>query len=192
MKTDVTETMQNLEFAMPFRPLKPVNFWLGLGSPVWQNPTQFHVRSISNHPHYRVLFPEHVTEKVRFSIQAYRGDLLRQRKLWKPVEKKIKAWNRFYADLHRQPSAGPILGYQDGGRFLIIRQRRLNADPLQHRLTGTSREIYLFCSKIRSVRRILSRFPELPEDKLMPFLQMMTGKGLMFEEQGRYLSLAVK
>jgi ribosomal peptide maturation radical SAM protein 1 len=191
-EADVMETMQNLEFAMPFRPLKPVHFWLGLGSPVWQSPTQFHIRSISNHPHYRILFPGHVTQRIRFSIQAYRGDLLRQRKLWKPVEKKIQVWDRFYADLHQQPSAAPILGYQDGGRFLIIRQRRLNVDSLQHRLTGTSRKIYLFCSNIRSIRGIRLRFPELPEDKLILFLRMMTGKGLMFEEQGRFLSLAVK
>ncbi len=191
-EADVTETLQNLDFAMSFRPLKPVNFWLGLGSPVWQNPRQFHIKSISNHPHYHTLFPEHVTKNVQFSIQAYRGDQLRQRKLWKPVEKKIHTWNRFYADLQRQPSAGPILSYQDGGRFLIIRQRRRNTDPLQHRLTGTSREIYLYCSDIRSIRSIKLRFPELPGDKLMLFLKMMIGKGLMFEEKGRFLSLAVR
>ena len=191
-EADVTETLQNLAFAMPFRPLKPVSFWLGLGSPVWQNPTRFHIQSISNHPHYRILFPEHVTKNAQFSIQAYRGDLLRQRKLWKPVEKKIQMWNRFYADLHHQSSVGPILSFQEGGRFLIIRQRRRNADSLQHRLTDTSREIYLFCSDIRSIRSIRLRFPELPEDKLMLFLKMMTGKGLMFEEKGRILSLAVK
>lgn len=191
-EADVTETIQNLAFAMPFRPLKPVSFWLGLGSPVWQNPTRFHIQSISNHPHYRILFPEHVTKNAQFSIQAYRGDLLRQRKLWKPVEKKIQTWNSFYADLHRQSSAGPILSFLDGGRFLIIRQRRRNADSLQHRLTDTSREIYLFCSDIRSIRSIRLRFPELPEDKLMLFLKMLTGKGLMFEEKGRILSLAVK
>ncbi len=187
----VMETMRNLEFAMPFRPLKPVNFWLGMGSPVWQNPARFHIRSISNHPYYRILFPEHFSQRARFSIQAYRGDLQHQRKLWQPVEKKIQAWNRFYADLHRTPSAGPILSYQDGGLFMIVRQRRLNADPLQHRLKGTSREIYLFCGKTRSVRRIRSQFPELPEDTLLLFLRMMTGKGLMFEEQGRFLSLAI-
>jgi ribosomal peptide maturation radical SAM protein 1 len=189
---DVAETMKNLEFAMPFRPLKPVNFWLGLGSPVCQNPAQFHIRSISNHPYYRVLFPEHVMENVRFSMQTYRGDLLRQRRLWKPVEKKIQAWNKVYADLHRQPSAGPILSYREGGRFLVVRQRRLNADPLQHRLTGTSREIYLFCGKVRSFRRIMWQFQGLPVDKLMRFLRLMTGKGLMFEEQGKFLSLAVR
>ncbi|MBW2514284.1 MAG: radical SAM protein [Deltaproteobacteria bacterium] len=189
---DVTETMKNLEFALPFRPLKPVNFWLGLGSPVYQNPARFHIRSISNHPHYRVLFPEHVTKNVRFSMQSYRGDLLRQKRLWKPVEKKIQAWSQMYADLHRHPSAGPILSYREGGRFLVVRQRRLNADPLQHRLTGTSREIYLFCGKVRSFRRITSQFPELSEDKLMQFLRMMTGKRLMFEEQKKFLSLAVR
>jgi ribosomal peptide maturation radical SAM protein 1 len=191
-ETDVMETLQNLAFAMPFRPLKPVNFWLGLGSPVWENPIQYHIKSMFNHPYYRRLFPDDVTKNVQFSIQAHRGDLLRQRKRWKPVEKKIQEWKRFYTELHCQPSVGPILGYQDGGRFLIIRQRRLNADPMQHRLTGTSREIYLFCSNVRSFRRIMLQFPELPEDKLMLFLQMMTDMGLMFEEQGRFLSLAVK
>ncbi|MDX2447540.1 MAG: RiPP maturation radical SAM C-methyltransferase [Desulfobacterales bacterium] len=191
-ETDVMETLQNMVFAMPFRPLKPVNFWLGLGSSVWENPARFHIKSISNHPYYRILLPEHITKNIQFSIQAYRGDLVLQKKRWKPVKKKIQEWNQFYADLHSRPSSGPILGYQDGGRFLILRQRQLNADPMQHRLVGTSRKIYLFCSKVRSLRRLLLQFPELPEDKLMPFLRMMTGKGLMFEEQERYLSLAVR
>ena len=190
-EADVAETMQNIEFAMCFRPLKPVNFWLGLGSPVWQYPRQFRIQSLSNHPYYHTLFPKDVTKNVMFTIQTYRGDRLRQQKLWKPVEKKIQAWKSFYADIHKQAFAEPILSFQDGESFLIIRQRRLNADPIQHRLTGNSREIYLFCGKIRSLRRILLQFSDLPEDKLLPFLRMMTAKGLMFEEQGRYLSLAI-
>jgi ribosomal peptide maturation radical SAM protein 1 len=191
-EADVVETLQNIEFAMYFRPLKPVNFWLGLGSPVWQCPSQFHVQSISNHPYYHILFPKDVSKNVTFTIQAYRGDRQRQQKLWKPVERKIKDWNTFYANLHKQAFAEPILSFQDGGRFLIIRQRRLDADPIQHRLTGISREIYLFCGKTRSLGRILSQFSDLPEDKLIPFLKMMIEKGLMFEEQERYLSLAVR
>jgi hypothetical protein len=42
---DVTETLKVLEFAMPFYPLKAVNFWLGMGSPVWQNPKKFGVKA---------------------------------------------------------------------------------------------------------------------------------------------------
>jgi hypothetical protein len=37
----------------------------------------------------------------------------------------------------------------------------------------------------------LERFPEVPEEKVLPFLKMMVGKKLMFEESRRYLSLAV-
>jgi hypothetical protein len=129
---------------------------------------------------------------VNFSIQSYRGDRLRQRKLWKPVERKLQEWNRYYTELHQHAYDGPIVDYQDGGTFLIIRQRRRDADPMQHRLTGTSRSIYLFCRGIRSVERILSQFSQLTEDQLMPFLSMMVDKKLMFMEQGRALSLAVR
>jgi hypothetical protein len=56
---------------------------------------------------------------------------------------------------------------------------------------GTSRAIYLFCQTHRSLVRILDHFPEVPEEKVLPFLKMMVDKQLMFEEHGRYLSLAV-
>jgi hypothetical protein len=37
----------------------------------------------------------------------------------------------------------------------------------------------------------LGRFPKLGEDKIVPFLKTMVEKKLMFEENGKYLSLAV-
>jgi hypothetical protein len=80
---------------------------------------------------------------------------------------------------------------RDGGNFLIIRQGRLNAEPLNHRLKGTSRLIYLFCRHHRSLKKIRDRFPAFSEDKIVAFLKMMVAKKLMFEENNRYLSLAV-
>jgi hypothetical protein len=65
------------------------------------------------------------------------------------------------------------------------------ADPLNHRLEGMSREIYLFCGQHRSLKRILQQIPKLTEDRLIPFLKMMVDKKLMFEENKKYLSLAV-
>jgi hypothetical protein len=38
----------------------------------------------------------------------------------------------------------------------------------------------------------LTRFSELDEPKLRPFLTMMTDKRLMFQERDQYLSLAVR
>ena len=188
---DVDETLRNLDFVLCFRPLKRVHFWLGLGSLVWQHPETFGLKSVFNHPNYAHIFPPDVFKAMRFTIQSYRGDLGLQRKLWLPVEKKLNAWKKSYDELHKGPRHENILSFRDGRSFMIIRQRRLNGQPLTHRLEGTSREIYLFCMQHRSLKRILARFPSVGTDKIEAFLKMMVNKKLMFQENDTYLSLAV-
>ncbi|MGA1865824.1 MAG: RiPP maturation radical SAM C-methyltransferase [bacterium] len=188
---DVEETLRNLEFAMPFRPLRFVHFWLGLGSPVWQDPRAFGIKTVSNHPNYAAMFPPHIFNSMNFMIQAYRGELGFQKKIWQPIKKKVKVWEREYTELHKDPLSTPILSFRDGRDFLIIRQKRVGAKSSTHRLVGTSRAIYLFCQRHRSLKRILAHFPKITEDSIVPFLRMMVDKKLMFEENGRFLSMAI-
>ncbi|MEN8751510.1 MAG: radical SAM protein, partial [Desulfobacterales bacterium] len=188
---DVDETLNNLEFAQPYYPIQCVRFWLGLGSPVWSNPVNFGLRSITNHPNWATLFPPEVLTMVRFPLQSYRGDRTVQRKLWRPVQEKVEHWKREYQELHQDSFYKPILGYYDGGEFLVIRQRRFRTDTLTHRLDGSSRKIYLFCKQPRALPEIQARFPKITTDQLLDFLHMMVGKKLMFEENRRFLSLAV-
>jgi hypothetical protein len=188
---DVDETLQNLDFALHFRPLKGVDFWLGLDSPVWQYPRAYGIESVHNHPKWRYLFPARVYRTLPFMIQAYRGDVGYQKKIWRPVRKKIDRWFSMYNDLQKGPSPSPILSFRDGRDFLIIRQKRYQAEPMNHRLVGASREMYLFCRHYRSLKKIRDQFPVFPEDKIVAFLTMMVDKKLMFQESGRYLSLAV-
>ncbi len=188
---DVAETLQNIEFTFSFRPLRMVQFWLGLGSPVWQDPKTFGIKTVFNHKNYAGIFPPEVVESMQFTIQAYRGDLGNQKRLWQPVKKKLEAWEKAYAKLHQGPKHENILSFRDGRSFLIIRQRRHDGEPLTHRLEGTSRAIYLYCQKHRALKRIIDRFPSIPSDRIEPFLKMMVDKKLMFRENHRYLSLAV-
>jgi len=188
---DVALTLQNIEFALPYRPLKTAVFWLGRGSPVWCNPKAYGIRAVFNHPNWAVLFPRKICRNLGFMIQAYHGDLGNQRKIWQPVKRKVASWHNIYTQLHAGPGCSPILSLRDGGKFLIVRQRRLNTGPLNHRLMGTSRLIYLYCSHHRSLKNIRDRFPAFAEDKIIAFLRMMVAKKLMFEENDRYLSLAV-
>ncbi|MBU1163062.1 MAG: RiPP maturation radical SAM C-methyltransferase [Proteobacteria bacterium] len=187
---DVEETLRNLEFATSFRPLRQVNFWLGLESPVWQNPQQFGIKALYNHSRYADLLPQNISS-MRFLIQAYRGDLGYQKKLWKPVKQSIKAWKMEYESLHNNSFFEPILSFLDGRDFLIIIQKQFNDRTLMHRLKGKSREIYLFCQHYRSIKKILEHFSELSDDKIISFLRIMVSKKLMFEENEKYLSLAV-
>ncbi|CAB1064209.1 Radical SAM domain protein [Olavius sp. associated proteobacterium Delta 1] len=188
---DVAETLHNIEFALPFRPLQTVDFWLGLGSPVWQNPAAYGIKAIFNHPNWSRLFPGKYIRSMEFMILAYRGDLGFQKKIWRPVQKKVVLWQKSYAELQQGPTRAPILSFRDGREFLIINQRQYQAESIKHRLVGTSRLIYLFCMQHRSLTRICSRFPNFAEDKIVAFLKMMVDKKLMFKEKDKYLSLAV-
>lgn len=188
---EVDETLRCLDFAVYFHPLKTVRFWLGYGSPVWQNPKTYGLKAVFNHPNYAAIFPGDICNAVQFPIQGYRADLGHQKKMWQPVKEKLKQWKKIYAELNKGAFCGHILSYWDGRDFLIIRQKRYGDEPLTHRLEKTSRAIYLFCEHRRSIKTIVSRFQGMPEEKIEPFLKMMVSKKLMFEENETYLSLAV-
>ncbi len=188
---DVEETLRNLDFAFPFRPLKGIDLWLGYGSPLWRNPGRYGIRIKGNHPDYRYLFPVEEFKGLRLMMLGYQGGINEQRRRWKPVRKKLEEWKTFYSRMHREPGYEPVLSYRDGKRFMIIRERRLNEETMTHRLKGTSRGIYLFCETQRNITEILVRFPKIGEDRIRPFLRMMVDKRLMFSEGNRYLALAV-
>jgi ribosomal peptide maturation radical SAM protein 1 len=188
---DVAETLDHLTFAFPFRPLKGVDLWLGYGSPLWRDPGRYGIRIRGNHPDYRYLFPAEELGKLRFMMLGYHGAVKQQRRMWAPVRKKLAEWRAFYGLMHQEPGFEPILSYRDGKTFLVIRERRLDDEPMTHRLKGTSRAIYLFCETQRSMAEILDRFPRFGEDRIRPFLRMMVDKRLMFREGERYLALAV-
>ncbi|MFO7761432.1 MAG: RiPP maturation radical SAM C-methyltransferase [Desulfobia sp.] len=190
-ETDVVETLRTIRFARFFRPLRIVHFWLGMQSPVWQNPRDYGLLAVYNHPYYKDLFPEDVCRRMRFMIQDYRGDKMMQRKIWRPVAEAVKKWQKDYEQLHSKPYAGPVLTWHDGQQFLILRERRIREDSVNHRLEGTSREIYLFCEHRRGFEEIREKFSSFSADKIKSFLSMMTTKGLMFEDGGHYLSLAI-
>ena len=83
------------------------------------------------------------------------------------------------------------LQYRDGGTFLIIRQEHPAGLPLQHRLKGLSRRIYLFCHTPQTMGDILTYFKGLEEESLVTFITELCQKRLMFRENDRVLSLAV-
>ena len=188
---DVAETIKNMEFARWFRPLRGVSFWLGYGSPVWRTSRAHGMRAVYNHPNFAALFPEGPLRRICQMIQAYRGDRGRQRSLWRPVRRHLALWKETYEALVNKNGDRP-LSYNDGGDFIIIRQCRTQGEPINHRLTGTSRRIYLYCLHQRRLISIKTRFAKISEDRLLGFMREMIDKRLMFEDDGRYLSLAVR
>ncbi len=186
---EVGETMENLDFVLPFRPLATAVFFLGHGSPVHRNPGEYGISQVRPHKKNRALFPPELLGDLEMLAMDYRGGQADQRRLWRPVIAKIALWRSFHE--RRRKNGQPALGYRDGGDFLIIRQEPADGNPLQHRLRGLSRQIYLFCGRIRTREEILQRYPSLSAAALDRFLAELRQKRLLFQEGEQVLALAV-
>jgi ribosomal peptide maturation radical SAM protein 1 len=188
---EVEETLCHLDFVLPFPPLSAASFFLGHGSPVELDPGRYSIGKILAHPNYRGLFPKEVLSGLTLLIKDYRGDRSAQRKQWLPVVEKIKDWQRFHARRKDRRRWQFPLSYREGSTFLLIRQELLHR-TLHHRLRGVSREIYLFCEQGRHMRELHEKFPSLAEAKLRDFLEGLSYKRLIFSENDRFLSLAIR
>jgi len=185
---ETEETLSNLDFVLPYTPLAAASFFLGHGSPVAKDPGSNGVLAVTQHAKNKNLFPKRILQNLNMLIKDYRGDRTIQRRQWKEVKRKIENWNRFHKE--RSPLQSP-LSYRDGKNFLLIRQEQLNGPPLQHRLQGASREIYLFCRKIRSFEEIIQTFPNSKEATIRGFFQDLYNKKLVFQEGDQFLALAI-
>lgn len=190
---DVRETLDVLQVVRVFRPLKGVRFWLGEGSPMAMDPATYGLKAVGNHPCYAALFPDDVFRRVRFMVKGYRGDRLRQRRLWKPVWDLLREWQREDAAFRKLTGGEkPMLGYSDGGTFLLIRRRdRHGRVETTYRLCGPSRDIYLSCLDPMPLDTLQRQYGFFSPEVLSGFLRDMVAKGLLFEHQGWFLGLAV-
>jgi ribosomal peptide maturation radical SAM protein 1 len=189
-ETEVAETIANLDFVLPFTPLETAVFFLGAGSRIHRHPGDFGIVGVAPHRSNLALLPADLARGIGLQVMDFRGGRVRQREIWRPVADKVAAWHAFHR--RRHPSSRPALGYRDGGEYLIIRQERVDGPPLQHRLRGISRELYLYCDRIRTREQVQQRFPKIPPSSLGRFLAELQDKRLMFLDGNRILALAVR
>lgn len=190
-EVEVQETLANLDFVLPFTPLTAASFFLGHGCEVAEKPSDYGIRDIVQHPNNCKLFPPHILSGLTLLINDYRGDRAHQRKLWQPVVKKIRDWQRFHEARRCPAHLVPPLSYRDAGNLLIIRQELPGQATLHHRLRGASRAIYLACEAIVEFEALARMFPKLDPAQLTTFLEELAAKRLLFAQGTRYLALAV-
>jgi len=184
---EVDETLKALEFCLPFRPLNLVSFWLGYGSPVYRKPSHFGIRLVRPHRNYRVLFPSNPLRTPM--VYEYRGNCTRERRIWRPVRKAVKAWKAFW---NRASQDGLPLSFRDGMDFLIIRQVTPTGKTFHHRLKGLSRKIFLFCLEPRPMEEVFERFSTVSRDSIFNFLNDLKKKRLVYKNREKVLALPIK
>ena len=188
---EVAETLDVLDYAFPFHPLAIASFFLGHASPIHRDPQKYNIRAIVNHANNIKLFPKSILRHMNLLVKDYRGDRVYQRNIWKPVVQKIKKWQLYHEERKQNALQKPLLYYRDGGDFLLVRQELPDGKILHHRLKGTSRQIYLFCTDIRTEKEVCKKFLAVPPKKIRFFLADLKKKRILFSEKNKYLALAV-
>ena len=185
---EVQQTIEALDFVWPFRPLNTVSFWLGLGSPVEQRPSDFGVSGIRPHSFFASLFPEEIYSRLSSLILSYRGDRELQYRRWRRVEKKVREWHLLRKKMGIDTR---LLTYRDGGDYLIITQRLPEGKVLSHRLRGLSRRLYLYCITPRTLASVYDQATGQTHEQVRDFIRGLVDKRLVFQEGDRIISLAI-
>ena len=188
---EVAETLSNLDFARSFHPLTASAFFLGHGSPVDETPGRYGIQSISVHPAYKTMIPSAHLAGLTLPVKNYTGDLTRQKRMWKPVRKKVGLWKKFHNERHSLYYHQPLC-YRDGGGFMIIRQEIPDGRVLHHKLQGFSRSVYLTAQSICTIEDLLKKHPSVKENSLIAFVEDLVAKKIFFRDGDKCLALAIR
>lgn len=186
-KEEVEETLGILKYAKYFRPLKPVSFWLGYGSPVFINPKSFKISCKRPHRYYSRIFPGRTFDVTM--VYEYSGTLKQDRMLWKQVREHIQNWKKYWLDASKN---GPPLSFRDGGDFVLIRQVMSQGQVLHHRLSLASRSIFLDTLEPIALEELIQRHSEISPEKILSFLKELQQKELIYCDGNKVLGLPVR
>lgn len=167
-------------------------------SPYHFEPDKFKLR-INPIAEYRILYPESIVDLNKI---AYYFEGQWEGEDGSPEEYLQLTKDVYYEWVTNWQEGKTIFQYEKGPGFLTIfdnRPWRGGGDSVMRRLTlnELQSKVYLFCDENRSFsairRMLLESYPSPPsEEQIQKLLDQFVSRGLMFREQDRYLSLAVR
>jgi ribosomal peptide maturation radical SAM protein 1 len=190
-KQDYDETARNLEYLESLPP--PANifeFQLQFGSNIYKDPKKFAIKKFYPNMVERLMYPIDVFENIAHGFYLFELEPGR-----KPYHEELKMavekWAEKCRAIRERTGGKSPLVYNDGGDFLIIWDIR-EKNQKKYILTPEERALYLFCDTARSLDEILEEFKELPRERVLEMLGQFDAFKLMFSEDNRYLSLAIR
>jgi len=169
-------------YAWAYEPLALSSFQLQAGSPLLAQPERYAISGVRPIPGYRRGLPADVVARLRFPWMAFESALPTAD--WSPVRRAVADWRAAWRPGTR------ALRYHDGGTFLTIIDDR-TSQHLEGSFGQLARDLYMYCSEIRTFAQVCRKFPQYDDASLAEALAEFSQANLIAEEDGRYLSLAM-
>jgi ribosomal peptide maturation radical SAM protein 1 len=185
---DVMKSLSHLE------PPSLIPLGLERFSPYHENPDAFGLEITGPLPHYRFIYPAETEAdlcSLAYSFAYRHADGRRPETYVEPVKEVIDEWRERYA------VGFGSLRYRLGPGFMVINDRRPNLETCDYRLGEREARIYLACDEGSTAASIWSGLQaagdtDLTTQDVEDFLGLLEQSRLVYEEGGRYLSLALR
>ncbi|MEW6363377.1 MAG: RiPP maturation radical SAM C-methyltransferase [Acidobacteriota bacterium] len=186
---EVDETRRNiLGYAIAYQPLRISEYGVVPDSPVARFPERFRVR-IRKADVFAQALPAGPGSSL--SIPWLDHEVDGEDADWAPVLDAWLEWRNLHESIPAVHGTRKPLLYFEGDSFIAILDLRAGKRTIV--LDQLESELYLYCTEIRSRREIVewSRRRESGSERIDSVLGFFLAERLMFEENGKYLSLAV-
>jgi ribosomal peptide maturation radical SAM protein 1 len=189
---DMAKLIPNLIYLRP--PNAPASkIELDRFSPYHFAPGMFGITDVKPAEDYVYAYPSNKVDysKIAYSFEYKNNNIPKDPSYIIPINNLLYEWrSRYYnSSIDRRP----ILSYRRGVGFMKIDDTRRSMG-LNYDLSSPVSDIYLYCDQIRSLQNILnfaSKIGEDSESKVKSIIEELLALGIMIQEGGYYLSLAI-
>ncbi len=186
-RDEVEETCRTIRrYAYAYDPLNLGRYHYYSGSPIDRERDNHPVANVRNDDVYKDAIPGAVLERVELLFKSY--DPVGEPVSWSPVAGAIEWWEKlqgYYAAKGQRP-----MQYRDFRALLIVDYLR-SGKRCRLQLPDTERELYLYCTKIRSKKKIMERFSaRMGEREINACLEKWISECILYREGEKFLSLA--
>jgi magnesium-protoporphyrin IX monomethyl ester (oxidative) cyclase len=161
-------------------------------SPYHDRPAEFGLEVLGPLPWYRLVYPADDATLADLAYNFdYRHSAGRDPETYVgPLRVAIEAWQAANAGGYR------ALRYRRGPGFLVIHDRRPNLEPADYSFSEREARLFLACEDGATAAEARVSLGEaetadLDVDDVQEFLDELVASRLMYEEDGRYLALAL-
>ncbi len=170
-------------------------FWLERFSPYFTRSEQYGVRRTGPGLAYGYVYDERVVDlnKIAYDFEYELDDWPVDPHVYQELVAMIEAWQRRYASEDR-----PFLYFSKAPRYLTVYDGRVAGHPMRYRFDGPAASVIEACNEqARSAPQLAADWntahpsEALDPAALGPILADLTAKRILYEERGRYFTVAI-
>lgn len=167
-------------------------FWLERFSPYYSRPQEYGVRITGPGMAYEYVYDARQVDlnKIAYDFEYELDNWPVDPHIYQELVAAIEGWQRLHASNDR-----PFLYYSKALNYVTVYDGRNPKAPTRQRYDGLAARVIEVCNEtaksVEQIRAAVTNGIAVGDEVLTPVLEQLTAKRVLYEERGRYFTLAI-